>query len=157
MASRVGVKILFDECVSSKIAEVLDHCASRCDPPFSVHYVTDDEFGICETKWLPKRAQHGYVLVSSDMKMRSDHDIAKFAALHNAKIFLLDARVSQQHRWNLLKWLANNLTKIVSTVGSTQEGTTWIVYHDCKVTIVEPNVQTIPTTNEKRATNPDQS
>jgi hypothetical protein len=157
MASRVGVKILFDECVSSKIAEVLDNCASKCDPPFSVHYLTEDEFGICETKWLPKRAQHGYVLVTSDMKMRSDHDIAKFAAVHGAKIFLLEARVSQQHRWNLLKWLANNLPKLVSTVDSIQDGTTWLVFHDCKVAIVEPNAQTFLAKHEKTATDTNKS
>jgi hypothetical protein len=133
------LKFVFDECLSEKIANTLDHCGKRLVPPISVSYVSSKEKAVEDTTWMPARGLDGFIIVSRDRAMINDHDIAKFAKEHKLIVLLLDQRVARQHRWQMLRWFATFWPKVAYAAMNYAPGSTWIISHDGRQRVVPPD------------------
>jgi len=134
-----SIKFVVDECLSAPIAKALHHCELKHIPPFHVGSLSKSERGRCETEWMPSRIARGFISISSDTKMISDHDIAAVVQKHGGILFLLRRDASQQRRWELLRWFVRYLPLIATASRNSRPGSTWLVSKDGSMVPVEPS------------------
>ncbi len=117
----------------------MNHCGKQLVPKIAVFALSKEELGTCETQWIPHRTANGFLIISNDRQMINAHDIAALAQRCGATIFLLRRDVSQQRRWQLLKWFANNMPQLALNAQAIEPGTTWLVSRKCEIVRVEPS------------------
>lgn len=135
-----GVRFLFDECLSPKLADALNHCGKKHSPRISVETLKGHGcLGIDDPTWITRLVTEDVVVVSEDVAMISDHDIARMMEGTPGVMMLLKPDVSQMKRWGLLKWHLEHLPRLAAAKVRVQPGTTWLVGKDGRLSAVTPS------------------
>ncbi len=121
-------KILFDENISSRLAEFL-HFESR--KTLNVHLAHLRQLGWsgqADIVWIPRAVQSGFVIVTGDRNERTrGYTVADLHQM-GAKVILLSPFWDHSNRWERAKWLVSRLEQILRLAQQMQAGEVRLLY-----------------------------
>lgn len=145
MEPKSSLTFVFDECLSNKIAETLDHCGKRLNIQIRVYSLESLGWrNRSDIDWIRDANKAGYIPVTSDKKMVSMHDIAQLVKSLNATLCILSPEISQLRRWPISRWMYNNLEGIANSVRNVNKGTTWIIRKNGAIAVVPIDTNECP-------------
>jgi len=122
-----GITFIFDENLSGKLAQIVDHCGKNLTPPVRAEPFPQHLRSKPDLEWALEFKGKDVVILTSDRRMISDHSIAAFAKAHGLTYLFLSNKTDHMINWDLLKWLLTNLPKISRGLSKIQAGTCWQV------------------------------
>ena len=144
MAVEGGVTFIFDECLSAPVARTLTHCGGKTEPVIRVETLEDRKLrNTKDPVWIRYCAEKGWIIVSSDKRMKVDHDIASLAHETGAIILLLEKSISQRKAWDLLLWHLMRLQKLARGLHRYGAGKAFFVGLDGGLHCIKPSKKTV--------------
>ena len=135
-----SVTFIFDECLSDHVARMLTHCGGKSDPVIRVETLQSRKMRQTkDPEWIRYCAEKGWIIVSSDKRMKSDHDVAWLAQETGATILLLKTDISQRRAWWLAHWHLTHLQKLARGLHKHGSGKAFFVGVDGGLHCIKPS------------------
>ena len=126
--------------LSPDVARLINIVSCRAVPPFELDALKAEK-ATHDLKWIKSRIENGFIPVTGDMSMISEHDLARMATALGGTIFLLDSRVANLNRWKLLAWFITNLPKMANEIDLGRRNGVIKVSYDGKFTSIRPSLE----------------